>query len=91
MFDTAAIAPVVTKDFLIDAIKTADWKYEFSDDERRQKNGQKKMHRLEQSVFNFYKRDPREAVEIWNTHAPCGSSDKTTIPEFIMRMDLFEA
>ena len=85
--DLLTTAPVVNEEFLSERIKQADWKYEFSEDDRRQVRGERAMLDLERLVFEFWKKNPVRAVELWNTQSPCGARDKTVVPGFIFKLN----
>lgn len=83
---TRTKAPVVTEETIKKQIQEFDWTFEFSQDEWIQDRGQKKLIELEKTVFEFWKKDPVKAVQVWNNFAPCGLPNTNTIPEFIIRM-----
>jgi hypothetical protein len=85
IFQQQAQLPL-TEELIIDRIKTADWKYEFSDDERRMRKGHQAMERLEGMVFEYWKENPDKAVELWNTYSPAKAPKKDIVPSFIFRM-----
>jgi len=77
----------LTEETIAEKIRKADWMYEFSDDERRQERGRLEMERLESMVFEYWKKNPEKAVELWNTLSPVGARDKLTTPSFIVELD----
>lgn len=77
----------VTEEQVVARLKTADWRYEFSDDFRRISSGQREMQVIESMVFRFWKQNPDRAIAMWNEHCPFTKDvDKATVPSFIYRL-----
>ena len=85
VFEILQQCPPVSEENLINSLKGFDWKYEFSDDNRRQQRGHKAMNILENMVFQFWKTDPNRAIELWNSYSPYGKDGVT--PSFIIRLE----
>lgn len=75
----------VSEEVLAARLKGFDWKYEFSEDVRRQMRGHKQMAELEMMMFEFWKRNPDRAIELWAKYTPYGKEGVT--PSFIIRME----
>jgi hypothetical protein len=82
--------PAATEQQIIERMKGFDWKYEFAEDDRRVKRGQKELELLENLVYQFWKINPDRAVQIWNTYSPGLSEANTVVPSFIFRLQAQE-
>lgn len=71
---------------ITERLKSFNWKYEFSNNMEVFKRGQRELELLENQVFKLWKKNPSEAVRIWNTYSAEGSADKTVTPSFIFRL-----
>lgn len=75
----------ISEEALIKRLKTFDWKYEFSDDIGRINRGNRDLDLLENAMYEFWKKSPERAIELWNTYSPVGKPG--VIPSFIFRME----
>ena len=76
---------VVTEENLANRLKNFDWKYEFAEDIRRQNRGHKAMMEVEALMYEFWKKNPDRALELWTKYSPYGKPGVT--PSFILRLE----
>lgn len=78
-------AQVVNEEALTNQLKQMDWNYEYAESAGRQRRGHAAMAQLENNLYEFWKRNPTRALELWVKHSPFGKEGVT--PSFIMRME----
>lgn len=78
----------VTEETLATRLKSFDWKYEFAEDVRRQQRGHQAMMQLEAQMYEFWKKNPERACELWVKYSPFGKPGVT--PSFILRLETQE-
>lgn len=76
----------VSEQHIIDRIKKFDWKYEFSEDISKLAWGNRELELIENLVYKFWKKNPEQAVAIWNENSPESPQDKSITPSFILRL-----
>lgn len=83
--------PVPSEKDLVAFMSTMNWSYEFSDDDYVRVKGQKMMERLENMVYQSYKKDPVLTMQIWRANCPWAIRlDEEVIPDFILRFQAQE-
>ena len=83
MFDRENKCVSITEEeALIHQLETADWKAEFSDNVDRIDRGVRHMAKVENWVYQFWRRHPERAIELWNQYSPASAPGIT--PSFII-------
>ena len=86
-----ADTPVPSEKELVNAMTTINWSYEFDESDYVRNRGQKMMVRLENMVYQSYKKDPVKTMSIWHAHCPWAKKlDETVVPDFILRFQALE-
>jgi hypothetical protein len=86
-----ADTPIPTEKELVNVMTTINWSYEFSDDDYTRRKGQKMMERLENMVYQAYKKDPVKTMSLWHAHCPWAKQlDEAVVPDFVIRFQALE-
>ena len=78
--------PQLTVEDIAARLRSFDWKYEYSDDLSRIASGNKQLELLENMVYQLWKKNPEEAILLWNKNTPLATEDISVVPSFIYRL-----
>lgn len=67
-------------------MKKFNWNYEFQEDSRSMGKSIKELELIENMIYQLWKKDPENAVKLWNENSPYSAQDKNTVPSFIFRL-----
>jgi hypothetical protein len=79
------------KSQIVERMKGFNWKFEFSDEVWKIKENLREMEVIENLVYQHWKKNPDEAVEMWWEYGEKSSFDKSVTPSFIFRLKAQEA
>ncbi len=68
---------------IISRLKSFDWGYEFKP---HNKKALRELELLENIIYQKWKKNPEQAIKLWNENTPYAPEDKTITPSFIFRL-----
>jgi len=74
------------KSYIVERMQKFNWKFEFSDEVWKIKDNLREMEVIENLVYQHWKENPDEAVEMWWKYGEKAPFDKTLTPSFILRL-----
>jgi hypothetical protein len=75
-----------SKTQIVERMKKFDWKFEFSDDVGKIRDNLCELEVVENLVYQYWKKNPDEAVEMWWKYGEKAKFDRSVTPSFILRL-----